>query len=65
MKGRKMNKNTGSYVFFGLILPYACVLLVPILIWLFSNFYVIHKNEQKNLLLMERTLENCINSVDS
>ena len=65
MKGRKMNKNTGSYVFFGLILPYACVLLVPILIWLFSNFYVIHKNEQKNLLLMERTLENSINSVDS
>ncbi len=53
------------HLFFQLIIPYTCVLLVPIIIWLLSNFFVIDNNEKKMINLVEKSLENNINMVDA
>jgi len=58
--GFKINKN-----FIGLIIPYASVLLLPILIWLISNVYVIHNNETKWISLLTSNIENNIRVIDS
>ncbi len=61
----KRNENSNPHVFIHLILPYACVLLVPILIWVLSNFYVIQNNEEKMIALVKSSLENNVNMVDA
>lgn len=55
-------KNTA---FIKLIIPYACVLLVPILIWLISNAYIKHNNEKKWMLFFESNFENSVNAVET
>lgn len=61
----KRTKKLHAHVFVNLILPYACVLLIPILIWVLSNFFVIHNNEKKMIALVKNSLENNINMVDA
>lgn len=59
------NIQKRKVVFFNLILPYMCVLLVPMLVWLFSNFYVSRNNEKKLALLAQSNIENNIGVVDA
>jgi len=61
----KKAKDSNTRVFINLILPYACVLLVPILIWWFSNAYVIQNNEKRMLAMVDNSLTNNINMTEA
>ncbi|MBQ4517295.1 MAG: AraC family transcriptional regulator [Clostridia bacterium] len=61
----KKAKETNARVFINLILPYACVLLVPILIWWLSNAFVVQNNEKRMLAMVNSSLENNINVTEA
>lgn len=52
-------------LFFNMILPYACVLLIPTLVWLFSNLYVTRHNEEKVISLIISNIEKSVGVVES
>lgn len=62
---RMYKKKNESTAFLNLILPYACVLLIPMLVWLLSNAYVVNTNEKKVISLVSSNVENSIGVVDS
>lgn len=57
--------NLTKKIYIRLILPYTCVLIIPIFIWWISNLYIIHNNEQNMMMFLENGLKNSINMVDS
>lgn len=61
----KNKKESNTRIFINLILPYACVLLVPILIWWLSNAYVVQNNEKRMLAMVHSSLENNINMTEA
>lgn len=61
----KRTKHANANIFINLILPYTCVLLVPVLIWTLSNLYVMKNNEKKMIDLVRSNLENSVNMADA
>lgn len=59
------NDKKKNLVFLKLIIPYACVLLVPILIWFISNAYINHNNEEKWMAFFKSNFENSVNAVET
>jgi len=60
-----LGKKVKNLTFVKLIIPYACVLLVPILIWFFSNSYIKHNNEKKWMSFFESNFKNSVNAVET
>lgn len=58
-----MKKKRSS--FFRFMLPFICIFAIPILLWLFSNTYVVNKNDEKVLTVMMDTFERHVDIVDS
>lgn len=59
------NKKIKNLSFTKFIIPYVCVLIVPMLVWFVSNLYVNHKTEEKLMLFSKSTIKNNIAVVDS
>ena len=58
--------NTPNYkLFLNMILPFACVLLVPTMVWIISNLYAMNANEDKVVSLVAGNIERRVDVIDS
>lgn len=62
---KKFTKDTSGTLFLNMIFPYACVLLVPMLVWIGTNMYVTSNNEKRVVSLVTSNIENNVSVVDS
>lgn len=62
---RKYRRSDSKKLFINMILPYAYVLLVPMMIWIVSNMYITDNNEKKVVSLVMGNIENSVSVVDS
>ena len=63
MKRFKETVNGG--VFIKMILPYACVLIVPMIVWIASNTYVRNNNEKNIISLVEGHIKSSVAAIDA
>ena len=51
--------------FFKFLFPFVCIFIIPILLWFFSNVFVINNNNEKVLKVMSDSFEKHINIVEN
>ena len=64
-KLRRFKEAVNGGVFLKIILPYACVLIVPMIVWLVSNAYVRNNNEKNIVSLVEGNIESSVAAIDA
>jgi len=50
--------------FVNILLPFLCILLIPVILWNISNLYVVNENNDKALSVTMEAMENYINQAE-
>lgn len=62
---RKLKEMVSGRVFVKMILPYAFVLIVPMIVWIVSNAYVRNNNEKNIISLVEGNIKSSVVAIDA